>query len=583
MKGLKLFYLIMVACALNAYVYADPVYDPYAKKFIDFTAGTGGAPAVGTVWEIITTGDHNAVSGHGYMIDSSGGAVNLTMPVPVLGVTVPFRAIDSTNTITIKRNGVEKIESQDSDLVLNVSGVGSNLVYADATRGWVVQTNTTGIGGGGGASTVWEVITAGSYDAVSGHGYMVDSSGGVVNLTLPAMTLGASYPIRALDSTNTITIKRTGSDKIESLDADMAINVGNAGFSLVGSDATRGWVIQNNIANIKQDVSIPWSFITSAGQALSKNSIYVNQTASLAYQVELDPSVWAIGDKVEVVNNATPTVAVFNTTGTFTTAVDITAEVLVVGGGGGGGGGWHTGAGGGGAGGLQHVYNYAISAGTYTVTVGDGGFAGNQDGSGYQGGSSQFSTLIAGGGLGGRESDSIGGTSGTPQGNLGGNPFLSGGKCGGGGAGAGAMGWDCLIGRPGHGGNGLAISITGVKTWYAGGGASDFTFSNINSIGGLGGGGSVAYDGAVQAGTANTGGGGAGEYAGAGAAGGSGIVIIKYSAKPITVNPANAIKIGSQNAGVSRVLSNEGDAEEYTWDGTQLWITKSVGTPVGGN
>ena len=60
---------------------------------------------------------------------------------------------------------------------------------------------------------------------------------------------------------------------------------------------------------------------------------------------------------------------VFTSPGTFTTGVELTAEVLVVGGGGAGGGVSY--AGGGGAGGVLHAPSTSIVKGRYNVTVGE--------------------------------------------------------------------------------------------------------------------------------------------------------------------------------------------------------------------
>ena len=78
----------------------------------------------------------------------------------------------------------------------------------------------------------------------------------------------------------------------------------------------------------------------------------------------------------------------------------------------------------------------------------------------------------------------------------------------------------------GDGGDGLSYDISGVSTYYAGGGggASD----GIQGLGGLGGGGSAGNPGV--AGAPNTG----GMANGVGGVGGSGIVIIRYKTGSMT-------------------------------------------------
>jgi len=102
---------------------------------------------------------------------------------------------------------------------------------------------------GGGGGLAWEVIS-GADTATSGEGFLIDSSGGVVTLTLPS-TPSEGDTVAVCDytnsaTTNAITIGRNSSN-IESVAADLVIDVDGAGFTLVYSDATRGWVIVTEI------------------------------------------------------------------------------------------------------------------------------------------------------------------------------------------------------------------------------------------------------------------------------------------------------------------------------------------------
>jgi hypothetical protein len=242
-------------------------------------------------------------------------------------------------------------------------------------------------------------------------------------------------------------------------------------------------------------------------------------------------------------------------------ATDYNIELLIVGGGGGGGycklsdGG----GGGGGAGGLIYYSSYPVSAGTkYSLSVGVGGNGSTTtDGSanGTNGGNSLFGPLVAIGGGGGGSTQSpstmaVGGSGGgagsdsgndtggfgtAGQGNNGGNNNT--GQVGAGGGGAGAVGTSVTAGTDvPNGGIGLAYSITGTSTFYAGGGGGGkFAGGSGNAgTGGLGGGGNGGKGVAGSNGTANTGGGGGGGgmvggvTGNSGGNGGSGIIIIAY-------------------------------------------------------
>ena len=246
-------------------------------------------------------------------------------------------------------------------------------------------------------------------------------------------------------------------------------------------------------------------------------------------------------------------------TASWTAPTDVTSvEVLVVAGGGGGGGSGGTGSGprgGGGAGGLIYNSQYPVTPGqTYSVTVGAGGAGGGNELNGTSGSNSVFGSLIAIGGGGGSgygsgstplglTGGSAGGgaytlsaVAGTPgQGFAGGVSFTNASGAGGGGGAGGVGGNGPGQDAGGAGGAGLQFGISGLPSFYAGGGGAGNYPSGTANYGaggsGVGGGGGGGGTRAPQAGTANTGsgGGGSGSSAQSGGAGGSGIVLIRYT------------------------------------------------------
>jgi hypothetical protein len=248
------------------------------------------------------------------------------------------------------------------------------------------------------------------------------------------------------------------------------------------------------------------------------------------------------------------TIHTFTTSGTLSPLNSLTASYLIVAGG--GGGGYRTG-GGGGAGGLLTGSTLSIdTSSTYIVTVGaggNGGVSGASNGSaGVNSSISIYSTAAVGGGGGGSYGNPAGangvtggsggggsqagsgavGTSG--QGSSGGNGISGSPYSGGGGGGAGAVGSNASGNNAGSGGVGLASSISGTSTYYAGGGGGGTvgSLSGVAGSGGLGGGAAGTNSSSTPANaTANTGGGGGGGGADPGANGsngGSGIVILSY-------------------------------------------------------
>lgn len=148
----------------------------------------------------------------------------------------------------------------------------------------------------------------------------------------------------------------------------------------------------------------------------------------------------------------------------------------------------------------------------------------------------------------------------------------------GGGGGAGGPGSPGIANAGGGGGPGLNFSISGISTWYAGGGgASAYTSGQVVGMGGSGVGGNGGKLGtASTAGTASTGSGGGGGGSNnssiTGSAGGSGIVIIKY-----TVTDDNSSTIG-----ITRFNTESRQLEVY--QGTYLgWVGQDTSRNFAGH
>ena len=104
-------------------------------------ASQTGFGRTGTVdWQTtIKTGDFTAVSGEGYFVNTTSGAVTLTLPSsPSVGDIVAFKDYANTfdtNALTLGRNG-SNISGDAKDAVISVEGQSVTLVYGDATKGW---------------------------------------------------------------------------------------------------------------------------------------------------------------------------------------------------------------------------------------------------------------------------------------------------------------------------------------------------------------------------------------------------------------------------------------------------------------
>jgi len=98
----------------------------------------------GTSWQAVKTSDFTAAAGEGYFINTTSGAVTMTLPSsPTIGDEIAF--IDyagtfDTNNLTVGRNS-EKINGATADLTVATERAANTLVYTDGTQGWLLKNN----------------------------------------------------------------------------------------------------------------------------------------------------------------------------------------------------------------------------------------------------------------------------------------------------------------------------------------------------------------------------------------------------------------------------------------------------------
>ena len=98
---------------------------------------TGSASWVTTV----KTGDFTAVAGEGYFVNTTSGAVNVTLPAGTAGAVVAIKDYANTfdtNAVTLVRNGSDKIGGSAVNATLTTEGIAVTLVFIDSTQGWLV-------------------------------------------------------------------------------------------------------------------------------------------------------------------------------------------------------------------------------------------------------------------------------------------------------------------------------------------------------------------------------------------------------------------------------------------------------------
>ena len=106
-------------------------------------ATQSGFGRTGTVdWQTsIKTSTITVVNGEGYFVDTTSGSITANLPAGSAGAIAAFRDYANTfdsNNLIIASNGSEKINGSTDNLIVSTEGESLTLVYADATKGWLV-------------------------------------------------------------------------------------------------------------------------------------------------------------------------------------------------------------------------------------------------------------------------------------------------------------------------------------------------------------------------------------------------------------------------------------------------------------
>jgi hypothetical protein len=458
-------------------------------------------------------------------------------------------------TSKIKVDNINKV-SDDSNIIKKC---GSTITLGASGDSIALASGASQTGFGRTGTVDWQTgsIKTGTFTAVNGEGYFVDTSGSTSTANLPAGSAGAIVSFSDYTrtfATNKLTISPDGSEKIGGIAQDLSLQINGQALTLVYVDGTEGWI---NIQNAEDTETGTPPFINASVSGVGNTLATAPDCANMKIATFTGPGDFTV-------NSISPTPA------------NNAVAYMIVGAGGGGGGGGCGGDGGAGSGAggfregrtapitpytaspLVAAAGITVTAQTYTIEVGGGGAGGNGPGNGSQGNvSSALGLTSAGGGYGQGNvagSSGAGGSGGggrggggtyplgagntppvsPPQGNTGGQGGSSTGpnpqspdNAAGGGGGATAVGSGAGPGDDaGAGGAGATTSISGSPTAYAGGGGGSGFPGGSGGTGGGGAGTNLPSTSTGGNGTDNTGGGAGGGKNGG--TGGSGIVIIRY-------------------------------------------------------
>ena len=105
------------------------------------TATNFGATGSASWTTTVKTGDFTAVAGEGYFVNTTSGAITVTLPAGSAGAVVAIKDYAGTfdsNACTIDSNGSEKIGGSTNNATLSTEGLAVTFIYIDSTQGWLV-------------------------------------------------------------------------------------------------------------------------------------------------------------------------------------------------------------------------------------------------------------------------------------------------------------------------------------------------------------------------------------------------------------------------------------------------------------
>ena len=424
---------------------------------------TGSASWVTTV----KTGDFTAVAGEGYFVNTTSGAITVTLPAsPAAGAVVAIKDYANTfdtNNCTLGRNG-SNIGGNALNSILSTEGLAVTLVFVDATKGWLVT-------------------DSGLQSEAPGPTFVTASGGN-------ATAICGNFKTHIFTGPGTFCVSAVGNPAGSSTVDYLVVAGGGGGGSSAASGGGAGGFRISNSYSIPAPTMSPLSNPTGLPVSVQGYTI-------------------AIG-------GGGPAGSLPNGNGT-TGSVSTFSTISSAGGGGGRGSGNGTGfdgaSGGGGKGGPSGTSGYCGGAGnTPPVSPPQG----NNGGKGYDG-----TTLSTNGGGGGGAG--VGGSNAAcSTGGVGGaGSFIADGFI---------NPTSPSYGTPGPVSSTRYFSGGGGGTTCGGPGGQPVTFG-VGGAGGGGSGGGAGTGPAGGAGTVNTGGGGGGGVGNSnspGGVGGSGIVMIRY-------------------------------------------------------
>ena len=129
----------------------DTIIIPAGATITNSGTATGFGPTGAVSWDTTPkTTTVTAVSGTGYFINTTSGAVTVNLPAGSAGSIVAlsdYAATWNTNNVTVSPNGTNKIGGVNANAILSTQGQAVTFVYVDSTQGWTNVGDATKVTG----------------------------------------------------------------------------------------------------------------------------------------------------------------------------------------------------------------------------------------------------------------------------------------------------------------------------------------------------------------------------------------------------------------------------------------------------
>jgi len=220
--------------------------------------GTGAANATLTssgAHDLILDTNGGTNSGNITITDAANGNItatpNGTGTVVVGGNTNPGTLVLNceSNSHGIKLQSPPHSSGQSYTLKFPTGNVTADRFLKVAS---ITGSGTTGVGqlsfaevSGG---TSWQAVKTSGFTAVAGEGYFINTTGGAIEMDLPAGTIGDEIVFidyAGTFDTYALTIDQNGTEKIMGSTDPLTVSVERAANTLVYTDSTQGWLLKN--------------------------------------------------------------------------------------------------------------------------------------------------------------------------------------------------------------------------------------------------------------------------------------------------------------------------------------------------